>query len=238
MEPALPTGSVVVIRAQPSYSAGDVVTFGRAGTKELVTHRISAVNYGEGSKTFVTKGDANNSLDQGSITNDQIQGKVVFDIPYLGYVQNWLRTPTGFAVAVVLPAAILIYGELMTIKNELLSYLRKRKNVAIGLVVVGSLGLVGGSTNAYLSDLESVSGNKIGVAINYSSAPITPVPLIEENMVVNEITNEEKDVTVDVDEVEIISPVSSESGDLNLTDTTGDETNPEASKSVNLEDVN
>ncbi len=244
MEPTIPTGSVVVIKAQESYSAGDVVTFGRLGSKELVTHRISAVNYGEGDKTFVTKGDANNSLDPGLVTSDRIMGLVMFDIPYLGYVQNWLRTPTGFAVAVVLPAAILIYGELMTIKTELLAYLRRRKNIVIVFIILTSLGAIGETTNAYLSDLESVENNKIGVAVSYPLSDLSiKSDVIEKPLFDTPITKSTPDVVENVDK----QPESTESGELNIPtvepiienlDTVKNEGTESATPSVNLNEIN
>src|SRR3990167_3351690 len=57
MEPAIPTGSVVMVRPSVSYAVGDVITFGKDTKTDIpTTHRIVAMN---ADNTFTVKGDAN-----------------------------------------------------------------------------------------------------------------------------------------------------------------------------------
>lgn len=72
MEPALPTGNVVIIREQDAYQEGDIITYINRDDVS-VTHRIYKI---EDDKIF-PKGDANKLCDP-TITEDQIVGKVVF----------------------------------------------------------------------------------------------------------------------------------------------------------------
>lgn len=167
MEPAIKTGSVVMIRAADSYKANDVITFTPEGRKELVTHRISAVKAINGEKIFITKGDANGEPDMGSVKRSEIQGKVWFSIAYLGYIQNWLRTPVGFVAAVVLPAAILIYGELISIKAQVVGFIKKHKSLIAVVALVATLAINGKTTSAVLFDMDRATGNQIGIATDY-----------------------------------------------------------------------
>lgn len=85
MEPAIKAGSIIYIREyqedEPVHP-GDIVSF-QAGDV-MVTHRIVSVNQEEG--TAVTKGDANEVCDSAPILLEDIQGKVQFEIPFLGYL--------------------------------------------------------------------------------------------------------------------------------------------------------
>jgi len=120
MEPTIHTGSIVVVKPMTSYTKGDIVTFGPDTKKEIpVTHRIVEVK-GEGvPMSFVTKGDANEDSDMKEIAPREVIGKVLFSIPYLGYVIDFARKPIGFFLLIIVPACIVIVDELMTIWKEL-----------------------------------------------------------------------------------------------------------------------
>lgn len=93
MEPAIMAGDLIVIHEQADYRDGDIVLF---EANSHITHRIV-----ETTQTgFITKGDANNVNDD-EITKDQIVGKVVFTIPKIGYVAEFLATPFGMLVLVL-----------------------------------------------------------------------------------------------------------------------------------------
>lgn len=89
MEPGLAPGTLVV--SQPvdpeTLAIGDVVTFQPVSDDPmLVTHRIVEVGYqADGDLTFTTRGD-NNGADDQPIVGDQVMGKVVYSVPYVGYV--------------------------------------------------------------------------------------------------------------------------------------------------------
>jgi len=119
MEPAIHTGAVVVIKPSGEYNIGDVITFGETGKdKTPITHRINNIYVKDGKPVFVTKGDANNSTDMREIGKEEIQGKVLFSIPFLGYVLEFVKTPLGFGVVVILPAAAIIIDEAIKIFKE------------------------------------------------------------------------------------------------------------------------
>jgi signal peptidase len=125
MEPAIKTGSLVIIKPVSDYKVGDIVTFGQFGeTKSPITHRIIEVTTSEnGTKLYTTKGDVNNGPDQNKISNKDIVGKALIDIPYLGYAVDFAKKPVGFALIILVPAAIIIIDEVKNIVKEI-----KKKN--------------------------------------------------------------------------------------------------------------
>ena len=119
MAPKIKMGSVVVIKPVEEYKIGDVITFGPySRIKAPITHRISDVKIVNGQPVYITKGDANNSPDQREVQKKEILGKVLFDIPYLGYVVDFAKKPVGFALIIIIPAAIIIIDEAKKIYAE------------------------------------------------------------------------------------------------------------------------
>ncbi|MFA5933125.1 MAG: signal peptidase I [Microgenomates group bacterium] len=140
MEPAVKTGSIVLVAPQTKYSAGDIVTFLNKTTAKLkdpnstTTHRITKVSDDEGRPTYQTKGDANRSADMESITQRQILGKVLLVIPLIGYLIAFTKTQVGFIAFIIVPITLIIFSELLTIKKEtqrLMSERKSRKLTAI-----------------------------------------------------------------------------------------------------------
>jgi signal peptidase len=126
MEPAIHTGSVVIVKPENNYKIGDVITFTHAIKMETpVTHRIYDVRVEGGQSVYITKGDANNALDSAEIAKKNIKGKVLFSIPYLGYIVNFIKKPIGFTLIIVIPAVLIIGDELKKIYNEIK---KKKKN--------------------------------------------------------------------------------------------------------------
>jgi signal peptidase len=122
MEPTVPVGGIVFTRTQPSYNAGDIVTFATDRKKDnVVTHRIHE-QLANGA--FITKGDANKTTDRGEVTQQNVIGKVVLTVPYAGYLVDFVKTPKGFVLLVIVPATIIIYEELKSILKELSAFLR------------------------------------------------------------------------------------------------------------------
>lgn len=131
MEPAIKTGSVVVIKPSAIYEIGEVITFespfkDQRGRNIPVTHRITEIKIEEGLPMYITKGDANEDSDSRLIRHQEVIGKLAFNIPYLGYVIEASRTPYGFFALVIIPAGIVIIEQLANILREIKKQ-RKRK---------------------------------------------------------------------------------------------------------------
>ena len=129
MAPTIPTGSAIILRSGSEYRVGDVVTFRRNGVEGVTTHRIIAIEETVDGSAYVTQGDANNVPDRQPLVREDIFGKVLWHIPYLGFVISGIRTPTGFVILIVLPVLYLVYGEVQKIIVEVKKQrLEKKKN--------------------------------------------------------------------------------------------------------------
>ena len=104
MEPAIPTGSIVLADKNSSdINIGDIIAFNKGDIS--VTHRVSGIDE-DGS--FITKGDANETIDSAPVAREQVIGKCRFIIPFLGYVVNYIKTPAGIAVFIGMIAIYLV----------------------------------------------------------------------------------------------------------------------------------
>ena len=101
MEPHISVNDMIIIKEQNEYKKGDVISF--IDGKSLVTHRIADVT----DAGFITKGDANNAEDKEPVTSKQIAGKVVFAIPYVGLVLEYLQSPLGIMILILGAFAII-----------------------------------------------------------------------------------------------------------------------------------
>ncbi|MQA00873.1 MAG: signal peptidase I [Dehalococcoidia bacterium] len=110
MSPAIRPGSVVVAeRVDPALvRAGDVITFRRPlNPASPVTHRVVDVGVQEGVTVFQTKGDANQSPDPGEVRAELPISRMVYTIPYAGYLLAFATSPVGKALLVGMPAVVL-----------------------------------------------------------------------------------------------------------------------------------
>ena len=85
MEPKYHVGSVVYVEKSSidDIEVGDVITF-YINDNTVVTHRV--IDKDNDTESFHTKGDANETEDGGSVAYDKVVGKVVLNVPYLGYI--------------------------------------------------------------------------------------------------------------------------------------------------------
>jgi signal peptidase I len=121
MSPALPVGSVVMVRpVEVSHiKVGDIIAFKTSTGSETVVHRVIDVIDGNPSISVRTAGDANNSPDVALVTAGNIVGKVFFHMSFLGYLSDFVRTKLGYVLLVILPSILIISLEIRNIINEL-----------------------------------------------------------------------------------------------------------------------
>ena len=76
MVPKFKKGDFIIIKKQSQYEVGDIITYEVIEENNVyyVTHRIIEKNENE----FVTKGDANNKIDDYKVCESEIKGKVIF----------------------------------------------------------------------------------------------------------------------------------------------------------------
>ena len=127
MEPFYHTGALIFDKKVDvqQLEAGDVITFSIAEDM-TATHRIVEVLAdgdagnagGEGSVLrFRTKGDANEDADAEPVDARNVIGTPVFQIPYLGYLINFVKTRPGMIAAGIFILLILLI-EVLTGKKR------------------------------------------------------------------------------------------------------------------------
>lgn len=91
MEKELYVGDVAIVQkcTANDIKVGDIIEYQLEDY--TVIHRVIAINQNNGNFYFSTKGDNNNSQDEGQVNEEQLIGKVVYKIKYLGYPAIWLN---------------------------------------------------------------------------------------------------------------------------------------------------
>jgi len=105
MEPKIKTGSVVFIDHNYKYDdlkVKDIIAF-KLETGTIATHRIIQIT----EEGIITQGDANKRED-GITTKNNYVGKLLFSIPYIGYIIKVFTTPKGLVVISMFFIMILI----------------------------------------------------------------------------------------------------------------------------------
>ncbi len=108
MEPEISKGDLLIIREVDELNENDIVVF--EDKSALVVHRIIGM---QGDK-IITKGDANNVADE-PIEKSLVRGEVLFWIPFVGTMIDFLKTPIG--IILVIGLAILLL-ELPRLKEK------------------------------------------------------------------------------------------------------------------------
>lgn len=113
----LPRDMIIVKSVDPNeLTVGDILTFRDPGGKPntYVTHRIIALKEDK-ELIFKTKGDANNAEDNFNVTASKAVGKLVFVIPFAGYLPEITKNKNIFFFMIILPASLIIIGEIWNI---------------------------------------------------------------------------------------------------------------------------
>jgi signal peptidase len=133
MIPGLPPGTLIVdvpVKAD-ELRIGDVATYqavsGRAG---VITHRIVAIhNDSNGGRTFQFKGDNNDQPDPGEILAAQVQGRVWYSLPYIGYVNNAVNGANKVWIVPVVAGLLFAYAA-YTVASAIVSARRQKRRRA------------------------------------------------------------------------------------------------------------
>ena len=129
---AVATGSMV-----PDYNINDVLAIKEVNHNELkigdditylgkkqdvsgkiVTHRIIDIEVKNGKKTYLTKG-INNEVEDPTIGDNQIYGKVVGKVPIVTEINHIVKNQYGFFFLIFLPLVIVIFLEIADTVTEM-----------------------------------------------------------------------------------------------------------------------
>jgi signal peptidase I len=136
MEPAIKTGSLIVLQQNASYAVGDIITFkseserNENNPKRTTTHRILSETSKDGQIQYQTKGDANDIADIDPVESGLVIGKVITHAPCLGHIPAFARTQEGLLILIVIPSTIIVYHELQNIKKEITKMIAAKKSHA------------------------------------------------------------------------------------------------------------
>lgn len=116
MEPEIPVGALILSKETEmnDIEVGEVVCFRSKSPDmfgKIITHRvIEIVNAEDGTLQFITKGDANLSLDGYYVSQQNLIGKVVWQLGSgkLSGVLNFLSNKFGFLSCIAFPALLIL----------------------------------------------------------------------------------------------------------------------------------
>lgn len=120
MEPEISVDDIVIIKETPKeeIKKGDIISFNKNG--DTITHRIIYISTNKnGENVFITKGDANNIEDEGYVSYEDIEGKMIGKIPKIGKIIMSLKSETTLIVTLVILIAIYIVEQKIERKKDI-----------------------------------------------------------------------------------------------------------------------
>ena len=94
------------------YPNGTIIVFHQLYGDELIVHRAIEKKTIDDKVYYVTKGDGNASPDPGPIPAENVIGKVIFRVPWVGHLALFMRNSSGVYLIIAL-IIILIFIELL-----------------------------------------------------------------------------------------------------------------------------
>jgi signal peptidase len=177
MHPAFDAGSLVVVKdVDPgSLTVGAVIAFkdpGPGSSGMIITHRIVAIKKEQGSISYVTKGDANNTDDPLPVPVSSVIGEADYQVPDAGYLFDFAKSRRGLICLIILPGLLLAGGEIRNLfryagewedgeqKSEPGEQITTKKKTVASLLVLGLLlALIAGGTFAAFTATASNDNN-------------------------------------------------------------------------------
>lgn len=117
MEPAVPVGSIVYTNRwikQENIKEGDIIAYGLSGGVSVL-HRV--VETDKNSRIWRTKGDANEVSDPGAVSYEQYLGKMIFSLPYVGYLISVFKRRSIWLGTIAVGILLLILQQKETWKS-------------------------------------------------------------------------------------------------------------------------
>lgn len=120
MFPTLQEGDFLVTKTEQLYTEGQIITFMDVNTSNghSITHRVEGV-YPLSEALYQTKGDANTRSDEQLVLHSSVLGRVIWKIPALGTLLDWIKTPLGLVLCIFLPSIGIVLTEFRRIVAEL-----------------------------------------------------------------------------------------------------------------------
>lgn len=116
------------IKNESEIKIGDIITF-KVDENTLVTHRVVEIVKNENDTEYVTKGDANNSVDTQKVKFKDIEGKYLFKTIILGKIIKIIQSPIGINFVLILPLLIIAIIVINDKDKENKKNMRKEKRL-------------------------------------------------------------------------------------------------------------
>lgn len=118
MVPTIKVNDAIIVKRDnyDRYIVGDIISFYSTeydSNGMVVTHRI--INKDKKNSTtslYTTKGDNNSIADKNSVQTDNVYGKVLFVLPKIGFIKNFLSNPLNIILCILIPSTIVIVVDL------------------------------------------------------------------------------------------------------------------------------
>lgn len=125
--------AVVTMRVDAdSLKKNDVITFisnDPTHSGITITHRIVGIKKTEsGGYAYRTKGDNNNVEDKTLVSYDDVIGKVILRIPYIGYLQQLLLSRFGWLLVIVIPCLLIVSSDIVKLLKMLITQPKNKNN--------------------------------------------------------------------------------------------------------------
>jgi signal peptidase len=140
MEPTFGAQDLIIVKKQDAseLEAGEIISFWGFvdGQRSIITHRIHEVLVlNDGSYAYQTKGDNNELVDQDPMNTyrqmdiypEDIIGVYVTHISGFGSVLNFVKSPTGVLVCLVIPIALVFLWQLYRVIRLAMAYHREQQ---------------------------------------------------------------------------------------------------------------
>lgn len=108
METQISVGDIVIVKEVDTRTLkkGDIIAF---RNKDIViTHRIDDIITEDGKVKYITKGDNNNTRDEGTVLPEQVEGIFICNVHRLGNLAIFIQTPIGMVVCLSIPIILII----------------------------------------------------------------------------------------------------------------------------------
>lgn len=133
MAPTFSAGDLIFIKKcdTSTLKEGDIICFHTIIDNEyaLNTHRIQKIDTVGDARSYTTLGDNNNGIaDTHIISDGDIVGKYVGDLPKAGKVMDFLSSSMGFLIVIVLPMLLFFIYQ---VYNLIMIAIRLKKAVAV-----------------------------------------------------------------------------------------------------------
>ena len=118
METEIYAGDLAVVKEQDTSTLkkGDIIAF--KSNDIVITHRIYDIIQEEGQTKYITKGDNNNTEDNGYVLPEQIEGIFKFRVSRLGNLAMFVQTPAGMVSCLSVPFILLILIQIVDSRRE------------------------------------------------------------------------------------------------------------------------